>query len=316
MVLSLLLILSTCEGPRSTPETGVQSEPGTAYGFEAPDTVPALFAFDLLANEHAQLAVAMSPDHDEMFYSQIRMGETGMLLELMHSEYVGGAWTEPRPAFFASEHGEIESFFNRRGDRLYFFSRRPEAEPVERATRWNLWFVERSPDGWTEPQLLGQPDSLVVRNWSANLLNDTTLYFTARPYEDHLLAEIFEVSIAGADFSVPRPAGPGVNTREFTENEPALAPDGSYMVFYSAGRPDNLSEEIVGDLYISVRGEDGIWQEAIRLDEPINSTAEENWPRISPDGQFLFFSSNRREGVTLPDLYWVSTRALERYRNR
>jgi hypothetical protein len=86
------------------------------------------------------------------------------------------------------------------------------------------------------------------------------------------------------------------------------------MVFYSAGRPDNLSTELLGDLYISFRGEDGEWLEAIRIDEPINSTNEENWPRISPDGRFLFFSSDRREGVEMPDLYWVSAKALDRYR--
>ena len=85
-------------------------------------------------------------------------------------------------------------------------------------------------------------------------------------------------------------------------------------MFYSAGRPDNLSSELLGDLYISFRGADGNWKDATRIDEPINSTAEENWPRISPDGKFLFFSSNRREGIEMSDLYWVSTRALEKYR--
>jgi len=316
IVISCLPIIIACEPQRANSESNEESSAAFAYGFEAPGVVPELFGFDLLANDDAQLALAMSRKGGEMFYSQIRIGETGMSLEQMHSQYVDGRWTAPRPAFFASEHGEIEAFFNTDGDRLYFFSRRPETEPVTRATRWNLWYVERSNEGWSQPRLLGQPDSLVVRNWSANLLNDTTLYFTARPYEEHILAEIFEVSIAGDNFGEPRTAGSGINTREFTENEPALAPDGSYMVFYSAGRPDNLSDEMVGDLYISFRGEDGSWQEAVRLDEPINSTDEENWPRISPDGQFLFFSSNRREGVEFPDLYWVSTEALERYRNR
>ena len=84
-------------------------------------------------------------------------------------------------------------------------------------------------------------------------------------------------------------------------------------MFYSAGRPDNLSSDMLGDLYISFRGDDGEWMEAVHIGEPINSTAEENWPRISPHGRFLFFSSNRRDGVEMPDLYWVSTRALQQY---
>jgi hypothetical protein len=285
-----------------------------AYGFPAPGLEPELFAFDLLRNDAAQLALAMSPQHDEMYYSQLIRNEEGISFELLRSEFVAGEWTAPEPAQFVSEHGEIEAFFSVSGSRLYFFSRRPVAGAIGSPSPWNLWYVEKTREAWSEPRLLGQPDSLVVFNWSANLLNDSTLFITARPYEDPGLAELYEVSIAGNIFGELRNLGGGVNTRDHTENEPAIAPDGSYLIFYSAGRPDNLSSELLGDLYISFRGDDGSWLEAIRIDEPINSTSEENWPRISADGRFLFFSSDRREGFEMPDLYWVSTRALDRYR--
>jgi len=58
---------------------------------------------------------------------------------------------------------------------------------------------------WNEPKMLGRPDRFVVYGWSAALLDDNTLYFTARPFED------------------PVPA------------------DGSYLVFFSADRPDNFT---------------------------------------------------------------------------
>jgi hypothetical protein len=277
---------------------------------------PELFAFDLVGNDAAQLAIAISPSGDELFFSQLRRDDSGFVFDLLRSEFVEGQWTDPVQAPFVSDLGEIEAFFNPSGNRLYFFSRRPTADSAELPSPWNLWYLERTNGPWSFPRLLGQPDSLVVFNWSANLLNDTTLFFTARPYENHGLAEIYQVSIAGDRFGDLLNVGSGVNTREYTENEPTLAPDGSYMVFYSAGRPDNLSTELLGDLYISFRGANGIWQDAIRLDEPINSRQEENWPRISPDGKYLFFSSNRREGVETPDLYWVSTLALEQYRPR
>lgn len=288
----------------------------SAYGFTAPGLEPELFAFDLLGNDDAQLAVALSPSYDELYFSQLQLSETGMSFELLRSEFVDGRWTPPVSAPFASEYGEIEAFFSPSGHRLYFFSRRPDGSSSEWISPWNLWYLENERGSWSEPSLLGQPDSMVVYNWSASLLDDSTLYFTARPYEDHVLAEIYEVSISSNEFGAPRSIGSGVNTRNHTENEPAVAPDGSYLVFYSAGRPDNLSTEMLGDLYVSFRNADGNWQEAIRIDEPINSTGEENWPRISPDGRFLFFSSNRRSGVEMSDLYWVSTRALDQYRPR
>ena len=75
-----------------------------------------------------------------------------------------------------------------------------------------------------------------------------------------------------------------------------------------------MSSELLGDLYISFLQDNGAWGEPVHIDPPINSAAEENWPRISQDGKYLFFSSNRREGAEFPDLYWVSTEALEKYR--
>jgi len=309
-----LFFFAACGQQQPGENAATDESNANAYGFVSPGLEPELFAFDLLGNDAAQVAVAMSPHHDELFYSQLRLDEDGISFDLLRSEYMGGQWTNPESAEFVSEHGEIEAFYNRSGSRLYFFSRRPVTGVAELPSPWNIWFVEKTRGDWGVPQLLGQPDSLVVYNWSATLQNDSTLYFTARPYEEHGLAEIFQVPISGDGLGEPRSIGSGVNTREYTENEPAIAPDGSYIVFYSAGRPDNLSSELLGDLYISFRGADGSWTDATRIDEPINSTAEENWPRISPDGKFLFFSSNRREGIEMSDLYWVSTQALERYR--
>jgi len=282
-----------------------------AYGFAAPGMEPELFAFDLLGNDDGQLAPVISPDGKELYFTEFRIQEHGVAFQLHRSVFMDSRWTRPEQVSFGGDYNNMEAFFDTSGRRLYFYSNRPEDNSATPAPAMNLWFVEKETQSWGKPKLLGRPDPLVKYGWSASLLNDNALYFTARPYENPGLADIYEVSIAGDAFGEPRSIGEMVNTLEYTENEPALAPDGSYMVFYSAGRPDNLSTEILGDLYISFRNDDGDWMEAIHIDAPINSPAEENWPRISHDGKFLFFSSNRRDGVKLPDLYWVSTRALQ-----
>lgn len=285
-----------------------------AYGLPAPGLAPELFAYDLLGSDDAQLALAIAPDHEVLYFTQARIGQQGISFELRKSTFTYGEWTPVKPVSFGSEHGDLEVFFNTSGSRLYFFSKRPAGEGLEPASTPNLWYVDKQPQAWGPPVLLGKPGTAVKHGWSAALLDDSTLYFTARPHENPGLADIYEVSIEGDQFGAARSIGEAVNTPEYTENEPAIAPDGDYMVFCSAGRPDNLSAELLGDLYISFRDAGGGWQEAIHLEEPINSAAEENWPRFSPDGQFLFFSSNRRDGTQLPDLYWVSTEALLKYR--
>jgi len=308
------LIVASSYGHEQTtePDTGK----AMAYGLPAPGLKPELFAFDLLGSDDAQLALGISPDGKELYYTQARIGQQGISFKLKTSVFVDGKWGPVEPVSFASEHGDMEAFFSASGQRLYFFSSRPENDDSKPVQTMNLWYLERGSHSWGPPVLLGRPSSPVKYGWSAALLDDSTLYFTARPYENAGLADIYEVSIEDGKFGDPKSIGEAVNTPEYTENEPAIAPGGKYMVFYSAGRPDNLSTELLGDLYLSFRGTDGEWQEAIHLDAPINSTAEENWPRFSPDGKFLFFSSNRREGTEFPDLYWVSTRALLEYDKR
>jgi len=283
-------------------------------GFEPPGLVPEPFAPRLTRTDDAELAVALSPRLDELVFTRAFFDQSGIHFALMTSKIVDGKWTDPEPVSFRSERGEAEAFFDTSGNRLYFYSGRPEPGAESPPRAMNLWYVEREGEDWGEPVLMGRPDAPIEYGWSGSLLGDDTFFFTARPYEDLGLADIYRVSVGDDGFGVAESIGPPVNTPEYTENEPAVAPDGSYFVFYSAGRPDNLSTEMLGDLYISFRQSDGSWGEPRHIAEPINSAAEENWPRISHDGKYLFFSSNRREGAELPDLYWVSTEALEGYR--
>ena len=284
------------------------------FSFESPGLVPLPFAPELVRTDDAEIAVAISPRNDELLFTRVSIEEGGIHFVLHASSLIDGDWTEPRPFIFSSDRGETEAFFDVSGNRLYFYSGRPEPGAESPPRAMNLWYVEREGEDWGEPVLMGRPDAPIEYGWSGSLLGDDTFFFTARPYEDLGLADIYRVSVGDDGFGVAESIGPPVNTPEYTENEPAVAPDGSYFVFYSAGRPDNLSTEMLGDLYISFRQSDGSWGEPRHIAEPINSAAEENWPRISHDGKYLFFSSNRREGAELPDLYWVSTEALEGYR--
>jgi hypothetical protein len=76
------------------------------------------------------------------------------------------------------------------------------------------------------------------------------------------------------------------------EIEAFVTPDESALVFAAKGRPDSLGSY---DLYVS-RRVDGKWQAPRHPGAPLNSTAWDFGPRLSPDGQLFFFSSNRGFG--------------------
>ena len=66
-----------------------------------------------------------------------------------------------------------------------------------------------------------------------------------------------------------------------------------------------------GDLYISVR-RNGHWTPARHLEHAINSFAEEEFPFLTPDGRYFFFSSERSP-FTVPTAQRLNYDQLEHH---
>jgi Tol biopolymer transport system component len=95
----------------------------------------------------------------------------------------------------------------------------------------------------------------------------------------------------------PENLGAPVNTAG-REYDPFVAPDESYLIFASE-RPGGLGG---ADLYISVRRPDGSWGTPANLGPTVNSAASDYTPMLSPDGQYLFFTSG---SAGSDDIYWI-----------
>jgi len=279
---------------------------------EPPGLTPVLFAPELIQSDGAELKVSFSSNGELMTFT--RLDSTNFRFQLFFSQNEKGVWTEPLPAPFSGQWQNGDTFFNSSGNKLFYLSKRTMENGETPTETETLWYVPVDNSVFGEPVFVGRPDGLVKGWWSSDLHGDDELYFTGRDDEDAIKADIYMANLVNGQITQARKLGPGINTDEYTENEPAVAPDGSYLIFYSAGRPDNLSNELTGDLYVSFRRPDGSWSEARNLGEPINSLKEENWPSISPDGKYLFFSSNRAEGKQFPDVYWVSASFVSRFK--
>jgi Tol biopolymer transport system component len=60
---------------------------------------------------------------------------------------------------------------------------------------------------------------------------------------------------------------------------------------------------------ICVHNPDGLWSEAKNLGVGVNSRSQELYPVVSPDGNYLFFLSNR-DGAH--NVYWVDFEVVRR----
>ncbi|UCC48289.1 MAG: PD40 domain-containing protein [Gemmatimonadota bacterium] len=89
------------------------------------------------------------------------------------------------------------------------------------------------------------------------------------------------------------------------QDGPFITREGRVLLFESI-RPDGFGG---ADLYVSVQGPNGTWSRAANLGPVVNSQSAERFGRISNDGRFLFFGSDRNGDRA--DIFWGSVDAVE-----
>jgi hypothetical protein len=124
------------------------------------------------------------------------------------------------------------------------------------------------------------------------------------------LAVVLALAFGGGDghaqtqlkggWSTPVNLGSIVNSAN-NEDLPHLSQDGASLYFISNRNPDDPFDF---DIYVSHRP-NGSWSKPRRVGGNINTSANERGPCLSPDGHYLFFSSDRPDlgGFGSQDLY-------------
>src|SRR5262245_59477515 len=101
------------------------------------------------------------------------------------------------------------------------------------------------------------------------------------------------------DWSAPVRLDAPINT-DAGEGGPSISDDGLSFYFHST-RPGGVGGE---DIYASRRQSlDAPWSTPVNLGPTINTASNDNVPVLSPDGHWMFFSSNRPGGFGGTDNY-------------
>lgn len=107
-------------------------------------------------------------------------------------------------------------------------------------------------------------------------------------------------------WSDPTPLG-SLNTPDGWESQPAISPDGQWL-YFAAARP-GTTEDAQGqptiDILVSQRNGDGSWGAGQLLPPPINTGFSDKAPFLHPDGETLYFASNRKPSGGGYDI-WMS----------
>lgn len=277
---------------------------GLYLGQQPPGSEMEVFAPGIVSIEDGkEYKITFSPDLQEIFFTRRTPG--GRNDRLWYSRLEGGELTMPELAPFTHDSLESDACFTPDGKRLYFNSWRPLPGEDVPSDHHNVWFVDRTADGWSEPQFLGPPLN-DYRPVYFSIADDGTLYFTrARP------REIWYTELKDGQYQEAQRMPNEIN---YLPNiaHPGVAPDESYVIIDSYYQ---LGDRLAGYLFISFQKPDGSWTKAVSLRDALNAPdgAVHAAPRITPDGKYLFFEEYRAE-TDQADIYWVSTEVIEEMR--
>ncbi len=272
---------------------------GEYLGQAPPGLVPQVFAPGIVSTEKEQLNAAFTPDGEEFFFAVAEPGRGHRMYHMVQEE---SGWTGPEPVPFASPSSDVDMFVTHDGQRLFFCSTRPAPrKPVTRRDA-DIFVVAKTESGWSEPVSLGEAINSNENDYYPTLTKEGALYFSSHRAGGFGQNDIYRSRLVDGRYQEPENTGQGFNTphREF---DPFIAPDESYLIFAS-DRPGGFGD---ADLYISFRQENGTWSPPTNMGKTINSSASDYTPMLSPDGKYLFFTSNRA-GVS--DLYWADARVI------
>ncbi|RTQ46108.1 hypothetical protein EJV47_22965 [Hymenobacter gummosus] len=155
------------------------------------------------------------------------------------------------------------------------------------------------------PERLGAPlNTFRFQYFPAVTADNRFLVYTARKTgesdEDIVVSRIDK---EGA-FGEPQLISSAINS-QFNEGAGTISGDGKTLVFASCDRPGAVGN---CDLYISRRTGNS-WSKPRNLGRNVNSVAWDSQPTLSADGRTLYFTSDRRGGQGLEDIYVTTLQA-------
>lgn len=208
--------------------------------------------------------------------------------------------------FVNTEYPEYAATFAENYTYMIFTSRRPRSVAQQSKRRWHVRDINeevyeaRLVDGtWMKSRLFSRPIPKLMHDASVAITEDgqNMLYYLARNNGD-----IYISNNEDGKWSKRESIGSNINSKDFNEPHAFLTDAGETLVWVS----DKDGGEGLKDIYISKRQDDGTWSEGVSIGDQINTPYDDDAPYVTPDGQFLYFSSRGHNSMGGYDLFRCS----------
>lgn len=270
---------------------------GDYLGQKFPGNNAEIFAPGVVSTENVELNSVFTREGDEFYFTR---KESSNIYYIYWMKKSGDKWSLPEIAPFSGKYQDADPYISPDGMKLLFISKRPVSGT---GPPHDIWIIEKKEGEWTDPYAPGIPLNTEHNEIFPALTAGNMLYFNSDRPGGYGSRDLYKSELVNGNFTEPENLGPPFST-EFNEGDVLPAPDESFIIFVSAGRPNSYGS---GDLYISFRIQDGNWSEPMNLGPEINSDGYDYAPALSHDGKFFFFTRNN-------DIYWISAAYIENFR--
>jgi hypothetical protein len=329
--LMLILVIFLLSAGLSHCQNNQDNSSGTFFSQKPPDLTPEIFAPGIISTGLNENVITFMPGGNECCWSVSIFG----LETILTSNLVNGEWTKPEIAPFAGKYYDGWPAIQPDGKRLFFHSSRPVPDSIISITaKFNIWYVDRINDGWSEPKIVDIVVNGAENSTCPSVTRTGTLYFSKRFSDD--TEKLVRSKFIDGKYRQFEVLPDHINSMKHNFHG-TISPDETFLVRPFYGRKDAIGDR--WNYYISFRNHDDTWSGLINLGEPVNSLFCGGSTSFSPDGKYLFFQAstapeliyalpeinNFRDLVELDfktpekgsyDIYWVSKDIFENLKSR
>ena len=266
-----------------------QNRPGLKAQIFAPEIVS--------LTDRYEYGSVFSADGKEFYYAAIINKKPQIhMIQLLKD-----GWSEPAVVIASDKYEYNDPFLSPDQSKLFFISDQA-ADGQGPVKDFDIWYLEREKDGWSKPVNAGPSINTSKHEYYMSFSSNGKMYFSsngATNQADDKNFDIFSSKFSDGKFQPSQKLTGAINS-EFYEADVFISPNEQYIIFCGE-RPDGSGK---GDLYISFKDANGIWQKAKNMGNLVNTDGYEFCPFVTSDGKYLFFS---RDG----DIYWMSADVIE-----
>jgi hypothetical protein len=293
---AVLLCLTSAAGAQTTPipasasgkvkeDAHPPAQRGEGYRLFDPDLPglePKVFAKNLLYGDHTYPGYQTFDESGTEFYYAVTDREW-QSSRIRHISAKNPSKIDT--LLLTNDKWEGEPFITYDGSRMFFTAILP---PTDHPWQSDLYYVDKTANGWSAPHLLPPPVNSLTSEWHASLTREGVLYFCSERDGGRLRGDIFRAVPENGTYPKVEKLPFPINT-EYNDCDPLIALDESYLIFHS-NRPGGFGEH---DLYISFRDKHGAWSAPKNMGSSINGAGWEMAPSLTPDGKYLLFTRRK-----------------------